>query len=272
MNYLYKYIKYKSKYFELLGGAIDTNEINFVYKCLEELLKDSSHEELLGDDNWQNRLCSSFLKITGVYNWSYKDHDVICNYTHTNIQTFYGVYNSTQMKSKYSGYFMKELNEIKTHLNIDKKFCALYGAPILFKQTKSEPHAYIIYKNKDDDKLYVYNGRAKLIVNGVDLANEHIQYTWGEELNISPIEIAIQSHADGLEINDCEECTKIYKYKGLCYPVVVICAFLFMKTKSATFEEIINYLHSKTPDELSTLFLKMNNYLYITVPESSKYY
>ena len=111
----------------------------------------------------------------------------------------------------------------------------------------------------------MYNGRGKLMINCKDVANEHIQYSWDEsEIKISPIDIAIQSYADGLSVDKNGNITKKENYKGLCYPVVVVCAYLFMKS-NVTFKEVIQYLYSKKPEELSTLFLKMNNHLVNTV-------
>ena len=78
----------------------------------------------------------------------------------------------------------------------------------------------------------------------------------------------VMKHCSPSDFNDMVDkdgnITKKKNYKGLCYPVVVVCAYLFMKS-NVTFKEVIQYLYSKKPEELSTLFLKMNNHLVNTV-------
>ena len=238
------------------NSHIDEGEnisLNKSYIDLNILLESYTDEEL-PDDEWVDRTYSHFLRNVGLYNWG--NNYYVC----TTIETLYDpILNAAdpELNLTIKRILIQIIQKLKKSVKFEDKICAIYGAPILFKKREREPHAYIIYKDTNSNIFYVYNGRG----NVVSSIYEHLVDAWGDELVISPIQIPIQSYADGLEIDPKTEVgTKIRNYKGLCFPVVVVCAYLFMHS-DATFNEMINYLYTKNPDELSYLFLQMNNAL-----------
>lgn len=269
MDFESKYLKYKFKYVNLKirGGGVceDTaNSIDKIYTTLNEKLIPYSIEEL-EKYRWNDRIVSNFLQQCKLYKWKLADDwDIENPYMFTRIYDIYEYKGSLELLIEYKeSLFGKGLRKFQEKIkeNPKGKHCALYGAPIVFKDGTTEPHAYIIYKDKESDILYSYNGRGNsIMMNDEDLANEHIEYSWGESIKPSPLNcIAIQSKADGLVFNN-GTCTKKSPYRGLCFPVVVICAYLFMNS-NGTFEDVIGKLNSKEPKELSDIFLKMNNLL-----------
>jgi hypothetical protein len=255
-----------------LNRYIKLPDLDSAYYDLNVILKSSSENELTNNTKWENRLCSTFLEKIHLYDWNWNDPDknVMCSYTYHTIQDMSKIdTNPMESISNYKSLYIAALENLKRSTTKENKFCALYGAPIMYRKKEAEPHAYIIYKDTNSEDFYVYNGRANLIVvDGTDLANDHIAYSWGvENIKISPIKIAIQSYADGFMCDNDENITRSKSYKGLCFPVVVVCAYLFMKYDNYKFEDVINYLSTKSPDELSSLFLKMNNHLADTIKE-----
>jgi hypothetical protein len=271
VNHGYETFHQWTSYKKAINEYIKLIDLASAYYDLNVILKSSSENELTDDRMWENRLCSTFLEKIHLYDWNNTNMDVICSYTYQTIQDMSKINTSNPMEAigRYKEVYIKVLKNLKRSTTKENKFCALYGAPIMFRKKAAEPHAYIIYKDKDSDDLYVYNGRAKSIIIGdIDLANEHIAYSWGvENIKISPINIAIQSYADGLICDNDENITRSKNYKGLCFPVAIVCAYLFMKYDNYKFKDVINYLSTKSPDELSSLFLKMNNHLADTISE-----
>uniref|UniRef100_A0A6C0HZV4 Uncharacterized protein n=1 Tax=viral metagenome TaxID=1070528 RepID=A0A6C0HZV4_9ZZZZ len=273
VNHNYETFHQWTSYKKAINTYIKLLDLDSAYYDLNVILKSSSENELTDDRMWENRLCSTFLEKIHLYDWNWNNPnmDVICSYTYQTIQDMSKINTSNPMEAigRYKEVYIKVLKNLKRSTTKENKFCALYGAPIMFRKKAAEPHAYIIYKDKDSDDLYVYNGRAKSIIIGdIDLANEHIAYSWEvENIKISPINIAIQSYADGLVCDNDENITRSKNYKGLCYPVAIVCAYLFMKYDNYKFADVINYLSTKSPDELSSLFLKMNNHLADTIEE-----
>jgi hypothetical protein len=254
----------------IINGGMETDStvvnpihsISDAYGILVELLQLSLVDEL-SDDKWDYRYQSKFLRTFNLYNWGKLENRPYL-YFYTKIYDLSTIDHSSPMESiaRFRHLYIKQLEELKRNITYEHKFCALYGAPIAFRDN-IEPHAYKIYKDMNSDVLYTYNGRGNVVlVDGKDLVNEHIEYSWGvDNIQVSPIDIPIQSYADGLICSPEGVITKDKTYQGLCFPVVVICAYLFMQCNTCTFSDVVNYLHTKSPDQLSELFLKMNNYL-----------
>lgn len=247
---------------DIARTEIDAAEVKPIFGTLIELLESLSFDEL-SDDMWDYRYHSKFLRTFNLYNWGKLENNPYL-YFYTKIYDISTIDQSSPMESiaRFRHLYIKQLEELKIHITYKHKFCALYGAPIVFSDN-IEPHAYIIYKDCNSDVLYTYNGRGNAVmIDGKDLVNEHIEYSWGlDNIKVSPIEIPIQSYADGLICSPDGVITKNKAYRGLCLPVIVICAYLFINTSNCTFSDVVNYLYTKSSDELSEIFLKMNNYL-----------
>jgi hypothetical protein len=217
--------------------------IDFVYNNLLNHILQSYNTIELNDTKWVDRIINPFLsEINGLLNWF--GWDVY-------------MYDFIPIKFKIESYI---------HIPPEnEKFCGLFGANITYSGEDIEPHAFIIFKDSDSTDKYLFNGRGQIYVNQKDICDirndlQKINSVF-KKVNIYKPVTAIQTRLDGLVIhNNNGTRTKEKHYKGLCFPICVVYAYMFLNTDS-TFIEIDDFLLTKSNDELEILFLKMNNKL-----------
>lgn len=231
--------KKREKYLKMSRDKMRRDKNN-VYNNLLDVLEPCSKNEL-NDTKWIDRIINTFLsEINGLLDWF-----------------GWGLYmfNFIQVKSKIKG---------EIHISSDKKFCGLFGTNITYSVEDVEPHAFIIFKDSDSTDKYLFNGRGQIYVNQKDICDIRDdlekKHSVFEGVNIYKPITAIQTRLDGLVIHNNGTRTKKKTYRGLCFPICVVYAYMFLNTDS-TFKEIDNFLLTKTNGDLETLFLKMNNKL-----------
>jgi hypothetical protein len=223
-------------------------------KTLNTVLKNhttSPNDDWYDTSTYDERTNSSVLKEFGLlewYGWDCYAYD-FTSYNPIPLETF------KQMNDELLDPLL---------LKSEDKICGLYGVDIHYTVSHKEPHAFLIFKNVQETKWKIFNGRGQIMVNGNDICEQHINKMFGnsDDYCVYKQDTPLQSKLDGFSVKEDGTVTKTKDYKGLCLPVAVLYSYLFLKTPPCiTFEMVDQYIQTLDDRTVTNILYAVNEWL-----------